>query len=39
LLFAYLLRSFLNISDAPLLIYRPAAEGESDRVRYEPLLP
>lgn len=37
LIFAYLLRSFLDISDAPLLIFSPSAE--SDQVVYEPLLP
>ena len=37
LIFAYLLRSFLDISDAPLLIFAPS--GDSDQVIYEPLLP
>jgi len=37
LIFAYLLRSFLEISDAPLLIFAPS--GDSDQVVYEPLLP
>ncbi|HEY2838268.1 MAG TPA: hypothetical protein VGJ26_03920 [Pirellulales bacterium] len=39
LIFAYLLRSFLDISDAPLLIFSPDAKGESQQVVYEPLLP
>jgi hypothetical protein len=38
LLFAYILRSYLDISVAPLLILTPAADGHSDQVIYEPLL-
>jgi hypothetical protein len=38
LLFAYILRSYLDISVAPLLIFAPAADRDSDRVVYEPLL-
>ena len=38
LLFAYILRSYLDISVAPLLILAPGADGHSDHVIYEPLL-
>jgi hypothetical protein len=39
LLFAYILRSYLNISVAPLLIFSPTPDDDSDQVHYQPLLP
>jgi hypothetical protein len=39
LLFAYILRSYLNISTTPLLILAPAADGKSDQFVYQSLLP
>jgi hypothetical protein len=38
LLFAFLLRSYLDISSAPLLILAPNSGGDSDRFVYQPLL-
>jgi len=38
LLFAFILRSYLDISDAPLLVYSPDADAKSDQVIYRPLL-
>ncbi len=38
LLFAYILRSYLDISVAPLLILQPAAGNDSDHFVYVPLL-
>jgi hypothetical protein len=38
LLFAYVLRGYLDISVAPLLILSPGSGSGSDRVVYEPLL-
>jgi len=36
--FAYVLRSYLDISVAPLLMLATAADGHSDKIVYEPLL-
>jgi hypothetical protein len=38
LMFAYALRSSLEISDDPLLIFTPGSDGKSGRIEYEPLL-
>jgi hypothetical protein len=38
LLFAHALRSALNISASPLLVFEPANGDASDQVVYEPLL-
>jgi hypothetical protein len=38
LLFAFLLRSYLDISSAPLLILAPSTGGDSDHFVYQPLL-
>ncbi len=38
LMFAYALRSSLDISDDPLLVFVPATDDATDRVVYEPLL-
>ena len=38
LLFAYVLRSYLDISVAPLLVLAPPADGHTDQVIYEALL-
>ena len=38
LMFAYALRSSLNISNDPLLVFIPRDSGGSGRVVYEPLL-
>jgi hypothetical protein len=38
LLFAYVLRGYLDISVAPLLILAPGVDGGSDRIVYQPLL-
>jgi hypothetical protein len=38
LLFAFALRSSLEISDAPLLVYSPAAATASGKIVYQPLL-
>jgi hypothetical protein len=38
LLFAFALRSSLEISDAPLLVYSPAAAAASGKIVYQPLL-
>ena len=39
LLFAFILRSYLDISTAPLLVLAPQAGGNSDQFVYQPLLP
>ena len=38
LMFAFALRSSLDISNDPLLVFIPNADGATDRVVYEPLL-
>lgn len=38
LLFAFILRSYLDISDAPLLVLAEETTGDPDRVLYQPLL-
>jgi hypothetical protein len=38
LMFAFALRSSLDISDDPLLVFVPATDDATDRVVYEPLL-
>jgi hypothetical protein len=39
LLFAYALRSSLDVSDSPLLIYAPGGPGEAAEIVYKPLVP
>jgi hypothetical protein len=38
LLFAFVLRSSLKISDAPLLVFSPATANAQGRIVYQPLL-
>lgn len=39
LLFAFALRSTLDISTEPLLVFTPATDAKAQGIRYEPLLP